>query len=88
LPPARRAPGRRAPAGWPSATRPYGSPTAGTTGYRRSTRSNRVGPGAPFRFEAVPPFGLAATLAVVTPTPLNRDPGLGFTVEFPGAIAG
>jgi hypothetical protein len=46
------------------------------------------GPGAPFRFEAVPPFGLATTLAVVTPTPLNRDPGLGFTVEFPGAIAG
>lgn len=28
-------------------------------------------PGAPFKFEASPPFGLETTFAIVTPTPLN-----------------
>ncbi len=39
--------------------------------------------GAPFRFEASPPFGLETTLALVTPTPLDESQfqtlGTGFT---------
>ena len=30
------------------------------------------GPGAPFRFEAAPPFGLETTFAIVTPIPLDE----------------